>query len=185
MRGLWPRRRDGRPRSVDDRLLGDSRRRHRRRSHGAVRRDRRAHRNHAQVGEPRVVCAGRAACGALPSGPAERPLRHAGRARPALSVSRTHPGPLPMAHTGILHYLETSDAITHGVAYLLLAMSVASWCFLIVKSWMLGRAKRQAPRALALFWQATTLSDGVVVMRLADKERVFAPLAEAALHAAE
>ncbi|HEY3596416.1 MAG TPA: MotA/TolQ/ExbB proton channel family protein [Paraburkholderia sp.] len=90
-----------------------------------------------------------------------------------------------MASTGIIHYLQTSDAITHGVAYVLLAMSIASWCFLIVKSWMLGRAKRQAPRAIAIFWQASTLSDGVAALRLADSERVFTPLAEAALHAAE
>jgi biopolymer transport protein ExbB len=90
-----------------------------------------------------------------------------------------------MANTGIIHYLQTSDAITHGVAYVLLAMSVASWCFLIVKSWMLGRAKRQGPRAVALFWQSPTLSDGVAALRVADRERVFAPLAEAALHAAE
>ncbi|PCE25684.1 flagellar motor protein MotA [Paraburkholderia acidicola] len=90
-----------------------------------------------------------------------------------------------MASTGIIHYLQTSDAITHAVAYVLLAMSVASWCFLIVKSWMLGRAKLQGPRAIAKFWQAPTLSDGVDVLRRADRERVFAPLAEAALHAAE
>ncbi|HEV3104782.1 MAG TPA: MotA/TolQ/ExbB proton channel family protein [Trinickia sp.] len=90
-----------------------------------------------------------------------------------------------MQNTGILHYLQTSDAVTHGVAYLLLAMSVASWCFLIVKGWMLGRAKRQAPRAIALFWQASTLSDAVLAIRLVDKERVFAPLAEAALDVAE
>jgi biopolymer transport protein ExbB len=73
--------------------------------------------------------------------------------------------------SGIIHYLQTSDAITHGVAYVLLAMSVASWCFLIVKSWILTRAKRQAT--------------GVVALRRADRERVFTPLAEAALHAAE
>ena len=60
-----------------------------------------------------------------------------------------------MANTGIIHYLQTSDAITHGVAYVLLAMSVASWCFLIVKSWMLGRAKRQGPRAVVVrMWRA-------------------------------
>lgn len=59
-----------------------------------------------------------------------------------------------MAGTGIVHYLQTSDAITHAVAYVLLAMSVASWCFLIVKSWMLGRAKRQAANAIAQFWQS-------------------------------
>jgi biopolymer transport protein ExbB len=90
-----------------------------------------------------------------------------------------------MAGTGILHYLQSSDTITHAVAYLLLAMSVASWCFLIVKGWMLGRAKRQAARAIAQFWQAPTLSEGVAALRRADSERVFTPLAEAALHAAE
>jgi biopolymer transport protein ExbB len=90
-----------------------------------------------------------------------------------------------MAGTGILHYLQSSDTITHAVAYVLLAMSVASWCFLIVKGWMLGRAKRQAARAIAQFWQAPTLSEGVAALRRADSERVFTPLAEAALHAAE
>lgn len=90
-----------------------------------------------------------------------------------------------MANTGVLHYLQTGDAVTHGVAYLLLAMSVASWCFLIVKAWMLVRVKRQGPRSLALFWQATTLSDAVLAMRAADKERVFTPLAVAALEASQ
>ncbi|MCC8393985.1 MotA/TolQ/ExbB proton channel family protein [Paraburkholderia sp. MMS20-SJTR3] len=87
--------------------------------------------------------------------------------------------------SGIIHYLQTSDAITHGVAYVLLAMSIASWCFLIVKSWILTRAKRQAARAIATFWQAPTLAEGVATLRRTDRERVFAPLAEAALHAAE
>jgi biopolymer transport protein ExbB len=89
------------------------------------------------------------------------------------------------AGTGVIHYLQSSDAVTHAVAWVLLAMSIASWCFLIVKSWVLARAKRQGPRALAQFWQARTLADGVALMRRADRERVFLPLAEAALAAAE
>src|ERR1700737_3388424 len=90
-----------------------------------------------------------------------------------------------MGNTGMLHYLETGDTVTHGVAYLLLAMSVASWCFLIAKSWMLVRAKRQGPRALALFWQTQTLSDAVLAIRGVDRERIFTPLAEAALEAGQ
>jgi biopolymer transport protein ExbB len=90
-----------------------------------------------------------------------------------------------MGNTGIFHYLGTGDVVTRGVAYLLLAMSVASWCFLIAKSWMLVRAKRQGPRALALFWMAQTLSDAVLAIRGADRERLFAPLAEAALEAGQ
>src|ERR1700744_3512562 len=90
-----------------------------------------------------------------------------------------------MAGGVIIHYLHTSDAITHGVAYVLLAMSIASWCFLIVKSWILTRAKRQASRAIAPFWQASTLSEGFSTLKQVDRERGFAPHAEAALHAAE
>ncbi len=82
--------------------------------------------------------------------------------------------------TGILHYLESGDAVTHAVAYVLLAMSIASWCFLLVKAWVLVRAKRQGPAALAAFWRAATLDDGLAALRAADKERVFLPLAEAA-----
>ena len=87
--------------------------------------------------------------------------------------------------TGVIHYLQTSDAVTHAVAWVLLTMSVASWCFLLVKAWMLVRAKRQGPRAIARFWQAPTLAEGVALLRRADRERVFVPLAEAALAATE
>ncbi|KGS68011.1 motA/TolQ/ExbB proton channel family protein [Burkholderia pseudomallei MSHR7527] len=85
--------------------------------------------------------------------------------------------------TGILHYLASGDAVTLAVAYVLLAMSIASWCFLLVKAWVLVRAKRQGPAALAAFWRASTLDDGIAALRAADKERVFAPLAEAAREA--
>jgi biopolymer transport protein ExbB len=90
-----------------------------------------------------------------------------------------------MATTGVMHYLQTGDAVTHGVAYLLLAMSVASGCFLLVKAWMLVRAKRQGPRSVALFWQSATLSDAVLALRAVDKERVFTPLAVAALEVSQ
>jgi biopolymer transport protein ExbB len=89
------------------------------------------------------------------------------------------------ASSGVIHYLQTSDAVTHAVAWVLLAMSIASWCFLIIKSWILLRAKRQGPRAIARFWQARTLADGVAAMRGIDRERVFLPLAQAALAAEE
>ncbi|MXN79454.1 MotA/TolQ/ExbB proton channel family protein [Burkholderia sp. 4701] len=86
--------------------------------------------------------------------------------------------------TGVLHYLESGDALTHAVAYVLLAMSVASWCFLVMKAWLLVRAKRQGPRALAAFWRAPTLDAGIAALAGADRERVFVPLAEAARDAA-
>ncbi|SAK49106.1 MotA/TolQ/ExbB proton channel [Caballeronia arationis] len=90
-----------------------------------------------------------------------------------------------MADTGVIHYLQSGDGITRGVALVLLAMSVASWCFLIVKAWVLTRAKRQGPHALKRFWQAATLADGIDALRATDRERVYLPLAEAAWHASE
>lgn len=90
-----------------------------------------------------------------------------------------------MGETGVIHFLRTGDAVTQAVAWLLLAMSLLSWSFLLVKAWIVARARRRAPRAVAAFWQAPTLSDGVVAMRRDDTERVFTPLAEAALHSLE
>ncbi|WP_322088359.1 MotA/TolQ/ExbB proton channel family protein [Burkholderia sp. BCC1999] len=87
--------------------------------------------------------------------------------------------------TGVVHYLESGDAITHAVAYVLLAMSIASWCFLFMKAWLLVRAKRQGPRALAAFWRAPSLDAGITALAGADRERVFVPLAEAARDAAD
>lgn len=87
--------------------------------------------------------------------------------------------------TGVVHYLESGDAITYAVAYVLLAMSVASWCFLFMKAWLLVRAKRQGPRALAAFWRAPSLDAGIAALAGADRERVFVPLAEAARDAAD
>ncbi|PCE29317.1 MotA/TolQ/ExbB proton channel family protein [Burkholderia ubonensis] len=86
--------------------------------------------------------------------------------------------------TGVIHYLESGDAVTHAVAYVLAAMSVASWCFLVVKAWLLVRAKWQGPGAVAAFWRAPTLEAGIAALAGADRERVFVPLAEAARDAA-
>ncbi len=49
------------------------------------------------------------------------------------------------------------------------------------QGWILARAKRQGPHALMRFWQAATLSDGIAALRATDRERVYLPLAEAAL----
>lgn len=90
-----------------------------------------------------------------------------------------------MGETGVIHYLRSGDAVTQALAWLLLAMSIVSWCFMLVKAWIVVRARRNAPRASAAFWHAPSLSDGVSALRRADAERVFTPLAEAALQSLE
>ena len=81
----------------------------------------------------------------------------------------------PVNHFSLARYWEQGDAISHAVAYLLLAMSLVSWFFILSKAFSTWRVRRAAP-ALEAFWSAPTLADGVAVLRLADREGVYAPL---------
>jgi biopolymer transport protein ExbB len=84
---------------------------------------------------------------------------------------------------GFAHYWAQGDAISHAVAYLLLAMSVVSWFYILSKAWTSWRIRRSAG-ALENFWQAPSLSDAVNVIKLADGEQVFTPLATQSVEAA-
>ncbi|HEY0064738.1 MAG TPA: MotA/TolQ/ExbB proton channel family protein, partial [Telluria sp.] len=87
-------------------------------------------------------------------------------------------------HFSIARYWQQGDAISHAVAYLLLAMSLLSWFIIFSKAWSSWRVRRAAP-ALDAFWAAPTLKDGIALLSLADSEAVYLPLAsEAMLHAA-
>lgn len=75
--------------------------------------------------------------------------------------------------------LRQGDVVTHGVALVLLAMSVGSWVVILWKTWLLHRAQGDVARSVAAFWQASTLADGLRSMRLFDREALVAPLVEA------
>ena len=81
----------------------------------------------------------------------------------------------PGSAFSIARYWEQGDAISHAVAYLLLAMSLVSWFFILSKAFSLWRVRRAAP-ALDAFWAAPTLKDGIALLTLADAEEVYAPL---------
>ena len=85
---------------------------------------------------------------------------------------------------GLMHFWEAGDAVTHAVAYLLLAMSVLSWYFILSKVWSAWRLRKGARAALERFWAATSIDDAIEGLRQADRERVFVPLAERARRAA-
>jgi biopolymer transport protein ExbB len=84
---------------------------------------------------------------------------------------------------GLMHFWEAGDAITHSVAWLLLAMSVASWYFILSKLWSAWRMRRGARAALERFWASRSLEEAVDTLSRDDRERVFAPMAEQALRA--
>ena len=84
----------------------------------------------------------------------------------------------------LAHYWEHGDALSHAVAWMLLAMSILSWIVIMAKSVGAWRTRAAAP-ALAAFWSAPTLVDGIALLRLADPEQVYLPLPlQGAAHAA-
>lgn len=85
---------------------------------------------------------------------------------------------------GLMHFWQAGDAVTHGVAYLLLAMSVVSWYFILSKAWSTWRMRRGAQAALEQFWNARTMDEAEATLADADRERVFLPLVQKARTAA-
>jgi biopolymer transport protein ExbB len=84
---------------------------------------------------------------------------------------------------GIAHFWAQADGVIRATAWLLLVMSLISWFVILWKGWQWWRARRSA-RALESFWAAPGLEAGVAVLRGADPEDLFAPLARAATQAA-
>lgn len=62
---------------------------------------------------------------------------------------------------GLVHLWAEGDAITRGVALLLLAMSLATWIVIVIKALDLRRHASQA-RQVESFWHASDLADGLV-----------------------
>lgn len=84
---------------------------------------------------------------------------------------------------GFAYYWAQGDAVSHGVAYALLLMSIASWYYIISKAWSAWRIRRSAG-ALEGFWKAPTLPDAIASIRRADSENVYTPLAVQSAEAA-
>lgn len=85
---------------------------------------------------------------------------------------------------GLMHFWEAGDAVTHSVAWLLLAMSIVSWYLILSKAWSAWRLRSGARAALEGFWNASDAETGLRALASADAERAFLPLAERAFQAA-
>ena len=84
----------------------------------------------------------------------------------------------------LARYWAQGDAVSHLLAYVLLAMSLASWFFIFSKTYGSLRVRAAMP-ALEAFWAAPNVSDGTAILRLADSEDIFAPLPAHALALAQ
>ena len=81
---------------------------------------------------------------------------------------------------GVLQTVMQGDAVSRGVALLLLAMSVASWVVILWKAWLLRRAGRDLQRATVVFWQAPRLAVAEQQVAEVDSRQLVVPLLQAA-----
>jgi biopolymer transport protein ExbB len=72
--------------------------------------------------------------------------------------------------------LGQGDAVTKGVAALLLAMSVASWVVILWKAWLLRRAPGDVGRSTAAFWQSPNVAEARQRVAAFDREQLVLPL---------
>jgi biopolymer transport protein ExbB len=77
---------------------------------------------------------------------------------------------------GLVHFWSQADAVTRFTAYLLLAMSVASWFLILWKTWAWLRVRR-ASRQLQHFWSAASIDAAIATLKPHDRENIFVPVA--------
>jgi biopolymer transport protein ExbB len=77
---------------------------------------------------------------------------------------------------GLVHFWAQADAVMRLTAYVLLAMSVASWFLIVWKTWTWLRVRR-ASRALEQFWSATTIDAAIAELKPHDRENIFVTVA--------
>ena len=82
--------------------------------------------------------------------------------------------------SGIEHFWSQGDAVTRGVAALLLLMSVGAWVVIFWKGWLLKRVRSDIERAVIAFWAAPGLEAAQERLKVFDRERVLTPLLDAA-----
>ena len=76
----------------------------------------------------------------------------------------------------ILDLLLKGDAVSSGVAVLLLSMSVGSWVVIVWKGLLLWRAQRDVARSTAAFWQAPSVNEALARLASFDREGLVTPL---------
>lgn len=85
---------------------------------------------------------------------------------------------------GLAHFWAQSDGVIHTVAVLLLLMSIASWYFILAKTYAAWQMRRVRRDALDRFWHAPTLGAATSALKGQDPSGLFTALAQAAQQAA-
>ncbi len=83
---------------------------------------------------------------------------------------------------GFAHLWAQGDAISHGVVLVLLAMSVASWNWILVRLWTWQRLRGSAP-AVEAFWDAADTTAGFAELQRLAPDAPATRLAAAGIEA--
>jgi biopolymer transport protein ExbB len=86
--------------------------------------------------------------------------------------------------SGLNSFWQNADAISHGIAYLLLVMSLLSWFIIFKKISDIVASRSAAKRAHGEFWTHADLNAGIVWLNSKDQQKFFAGLAAKASQAA-
>lgn len=81
---------------------------------------------------------------------------------------------------GLAQFWQQGDALSHLVALVLLAMSVASWFVILWKAALLWRASRRVPAGIAAYWGAPSSLQAASAVQTADPDGLSSLLAETA-----
>ncbi len=84
----------------------------------------------------------------------------------------------------LMQFWAQADSVSHFIAWILLAASVFSWYFIILKGVQNWRVKSSQRRALEGFWSASNLDAAVGQLSANDSEGIFSGLAQRGLQAA-
>ncbi|HRL21141.1 MAG TPA: MotA/TolQ/ExbB proton channel family protein [Alcaligenes sp.] len=85
--------------------------------------------------------------------------------------------------TGVLHFIQQSDAVGKSLFVILALMSVASWYLIIVKGFLSFRLKRRSQSFMRDFWSASSLEQVENEIATHGAREPFAHLASHAIHA--
>jgi biopolymer transport protein ExbB len=86
----------------------------------------------------------------------------------------------PVSNLGLAHFLAQTDAVGKALLAILVAMSIATWYLIVVKSLHGLAAKRRTSRFLKMFWDAPSLHS---VERRLEAEHPDEPFSHLAYHA--
>ncbi|HEY4039579.1 MAG TPA: MotA/TolQ/ExbB proton channel family protein [Burkholderiaceae bacterium] len=85
---------------------------------------------------------------------------------------------------GFEHFWMQADGLIRANVYILLAMSLASWFLIFLKTWGNFQARR-AVLSLDAFWSAPSIDQALAALAARDSEALLAPLAKVAIEAAQ